>query len=61
MIHHSITYTIYSAEAREHYENNATLYRSRPLTHEGAQRILRRELKKPTLNVVRVEKSHWSQ
>ena len=58
MIYHTITYTVYSAAFRAHYESQAALYRNRPLTCTGAQRILRRMFDKPTLNVVRVQKMH---
>ena len=56
MTAHMITWTIYSEQARAHYENHARIDRKYPLTHAGCERILRRELQKPTLNVVRVEK-----
>ncbi len=58
MIYHTVKYTVYSAEARAHYESSTALYRQYPLTCTGAQRILRKELDRPTLNVVRIEKMH---
>ncbi len=58
MIYHTVKYTVYSAAAGAHYESSTALYRQYPLTHAGAQRILRRMFDKPTLNVVRIEKMH---
>ena len=55
MLYHTVTYTVYSFEARANYEKQASLYRKYRLTEAGAQRILRRTLSTPTLNVTRIE------
>lgn len=44
MIHHHIIYTIPVENSRDCYEKRADLFRKKKLTHEGAQRILRKEL-----------------
>ena len=53
-IAYSITYTIYSPAMRLHVECQSWLYRTRPLTAQGAQRIIRRD--RPNAIVTRVEK-----
>lgn len=44
MIHHHIIYTIPVENSRDCYEKRATLFRKKKLTHDGAQRILRKAL-----------------